>query len=117
MVKTKNQRFQGNLSQDQCVKSEVFGGERLVVPIPYSCSFLCVQIRRTGFGTSQLIDVNQKCEWTAGTMIVRESELTTDYCECPSFTLILCHNKSAGGVYLQRATLVANFLMVERDGY
>ena len=58
MVKTKNQRFQGNLSQDQCVTSEVFGGERLVVPIPYSCSFLCVHIRRTGFGTSRLTKVN-----------------------------------------------------------
>jgi hypothetical protein len=50
-------------------------------------------------------------------MTVRESELTTDYCECPSSTLILCHNKSAGGVYLQRARLVANFLMVDMDGY
>jgi len=66
MVKTKNQRFQGNLSQDQCVTSEVFGGERLVVPIPYSCSFLCVHIRRTGFGTSQLINVNQKREVDCG---------------------------------------------------
>jgi hypothetical protein len=29
----------------------------------------------------------------------------------------LCHNKSAGGVYLQRAALAANFLMVDMDGY
>jgi len=48
-------------------------------------------------------------------MIVRETKLETDYCECPSGTLILCHNKSARGVYSQRATIVANLLMVEGD--
>jgi len=87
------------------------------VPIPHSCSFLCVHIRRTGFGTSQLISVNQKREVDREHIMVRESELTSDYCECPSSALILCHNKSAGGVYLQRATVVANFLMVDMSGY
>lgn len=93
------------------MRKEAYGQSDLHIAKPDSVGLLDTSRALTSFnGTKGTSTVNQYCDANAGSMI-REYEVCTDFCEGRSITLIFCHKKSASGVYSQRATNEADFLM------
>jgi hypothetical protein len=67
-------------------------------------------IWQMGFnGTLGLSNANRCCDVNGNTLVVREYEEGTDYCEAESHKSIFCHKRSASGVYSQRAILRRTF--------